>query len=65
MLVIVVVKVDEKTAQMLTLHRVDEPLGLIRMYRIAFGVHAMPGIYQRLMMSLLAGIEGVFAYWMM
>lgn len=34
-------------------------LGLMKMNRLAFGVHAVPGIFQRLMMSVLAGIEGL------
>lgn len=49
-------KVDQKTAELLTL---NTPLGLMRMNRLAFGVSAAPGIFQRVMSSALADMEGV------
>lgn len=49
-------KVDEDTAMLLTL---NTPLGLMKMNRLAFGVSAAPGIFQRLMSTALASIEGV------
>lgn len=49
-------KVDNNTAELLTL---NTPLGLMKMNRLAFGVSAAPGIFQRLMSSALAGMEGV------
>lgn len=49
-------KVDEGTAELLTL---NTPLGLMRMNRLAYGVNAATAIFQRLMNSLLAGIDGV------
>ncbi|XP_048487132.1 uncharacterized protein K02A2.6-like [Plutella xylostella] len=49
-------KVDEDTAMLLTL---NTPLGLMRMNRLAFGVNAAPGIFQRVMSSALAGMAGV------
>lgn len=49
-------KVDEETAELLTL---NTPLGLMKVNRLAYGVNAAPAIFQRLMVSLLAGIEGV------
>lgn len=48
--------VDEETALLLTL---NTPLGLMKMNRLAFGVNAAPGIFQRVMSSALAGIDGV------
>lgn len=50
------VSVDEPTAQLLT---INTPKGLYKMKRLAFGVKACPGIFQRLMSSLLAGIKGI------
>lgn len=49
-------KVDEATAELLTL---NTPLGLMKMNRLAYGVNAATAIFQRLMMSILAGIDGV------
>lgn len=49
-------KVDDETAELLTL---NTPLGLMRMNRLAYGVNAATAIFQRLMSSLLAGIQGV------
>lgn len=49
------VRVDDKTAKLLTL---NTPKGLYKVKRLAFGVKACPGIFQRLMSSLLAGIQG-------
>jgi hypothetical protein len=49
-------KVDDVTAELLTL---NTPLGLMRMNRLAYGVNAATGIFQRLMNSILAGIPGV------
>lgn len=37
----------------------NTPLGLMKMNRLAFGVSAAPGIFQRLMSTALASIEGV------
>lgn len=50
------VKVDSDTAELLTL---NTPLGLMKMNRLAFGVSAAPGIFQRLMSSALVDMEGV------
>lgn len=50
------VSVDEPTAELLT---INTPKGLYKMKRLAFGVKACPGIFQRLMSSLLAGIKGI------
>lgn len=50
------VTVDEETANLLT---INTPKGLYKMKRLPFGVKACPGIFQRLMSSLLAGIPGV------
>ncbi|XP_022833967.1 uncharacterized protein K02A2.6-like [Spodoptera litura] len=49
-------RVDHDTAMLLTL---NTPLGLMRMNRLAFGVNAAPGIFQRVMSSALAGMDGV------
>ncbi|KAJ0181852.1 hypothetical protein K1T71_002574 [Dendrolimus kikuchii] len=49
-------KVDQDTALLLTL---NTPLGLMKMNRLAFGVNAAPGIFQRVMSSALAGMDGV------
>ncbi|XP_052747502.1 uncharacterized protein K02A2.6 isoform X1 [Bicyclus anynana] len=50
------VKVTESTAKMLTLNTCK---GLYSVHRLPFGVKACPGIFQRLMTALLAGIQGV------
>ncbi|XP_047986521.1 uncharacterized protein K02A2.6-like [Leguminivora glycinivorella] len=50
------VMVDEETANLLT---INTPKGLYKMKRLPFGVKACPGIFQRLMSTLLAGIPGV------
>lgn len=50
------VTVDDNTAKLLTLNTCK---GLYTVHRLAFGVKACPGIFQRLMTSLLAGIPGV------
>ncbi|XP_059049435.1 uncharacterized protein K02A2.6-like [Achroia grisella] len=50
------VAVDNNTASLLT---VNTPRGLYKVKRLAFGVKACPGIFQRLMTSLLAGITGI------
>ncbi|XP_053605087.1 uncharacterized protein K02A2.6-like [Plodia interpunctella] len=50
------VTVDESTAKLLTLNTCK---GLYTVHRLVFGVKACPGIFQRLMTSLLAGIPGV------
>ncbi|XP_046972866.1 uncharacterized protein LOC124539615 [Vanessa cardui] len=50
------VLVDDETAKLLTL---NTSKGLYTVHRLAFGVKACPGIFQRLMTSLLAGIQGV------
>lgn len=49
-------KVDDETSKLLTL---NTPLGLMKMNRLAFGVNAAPGIFQRVMSNALAGLEGV------
>ncbi|XP_063828984.1 uncharacterized protein K02A2.6-like [Ostrinia nubilalis] len=49
-------KVDDQTAELLTL---NTPIGLMKMNRLAFGVSAAPGIFQRVMSSELAGMDGV------
>lgn len=49
-------KVDEETAKMLTL---NTPIGLMKMNRLAFGVSAAPCIFQRVMSSALADMDGV------
>lgn len=48
--------VDEPTSELLTLYT---PKGLYKMKRLPFGVKACPGIFQRLMSSIMAGIRGV------
>nr|XP_053616105.1 uncharacterized protein K02A2.6-like [Plodia interpunctella] len=50
------VTVDEPTSLLLTL---NTPKGLYKVKRLPFGVKACPGIFQRLMSSLLANIPGV------
>ncbi|XP_063377580.1 uncharacterized protein K02A2.6-like [Cydia fagiglandana] len=50
------VTVDDATAKLLTLNTCK---GLYSVHRLAFGVKASPGIFQRLMTALLAGIQGV------
>ncbi|CAK1587556.1 unnamed protein product [Parnassius mnemosyne] len=50
------VVVDDNTSKLLTLNTCK---GLYTVHRLAFGVKASPGIFQRLMTSLLAGIPGV------
>ncbi|CAH2085636.1 unnamed protein product [Euphydryas editha] len=50
------VKVSESTAKLLTLNTCK---GLYTVHRLPFGVKACPGVFQRLMTSLLAGISGV------
>ncbi|KFD51889.1 hypothetical protein M513_07218 [Trichuris suis] len=50
---------DEKSAEILTL---NTPKGLRRMKRLPFGVDVAPGIFQRLMETLLQGIPGVKPY---
>lgn len=50
------VVVDEPTSRLLTL---NTPKGLYKMKRLSQGIKACPGIFQRLMTSLLAGIPGV------
>lgn len=49
-------KVDEETAKLLTL---NTHIGLMKVNRLAFGVSAAPAIFQRVMSSALAGMEGV------
>lgn len=49
-------KITKDTAELLTL---NTPLGLMKMNRLAYGVNAATGIFQRLMCSILAGIDGV------
>ncbi|XP_039747900.1 uncharacterized protein K02A2.6-like [Pararge aegeria] len=50
------VKVQDSTAKMLTLNTCK---GLYSVHRLPFGVKACPGIFQRLMTALLAGVQGV------
>ena len=50
------VPVDDKTAKLLTLNTCK---GLFAVHRLAFGVKASPGIFQRIMSSLLANMPGV------
>ncbi|XP_047988541.1 uncharacterized protein K02A2.6-like [Leguminivora glycinivorella] len=49
------VVVDEPTSKLLTL---NTPKGLFRCKRLAFGVKACPGIFQRMMSNLLARVSG-------
>ncbi|XP_061714623.1 uncharacterized protein K02A2.6-like [Cydia pomonella] len=49
-------KVDDDTATLLTL---NTPIGLMKVNRLAYGVSAAPGIFQRLMSTTLADMEGV------
>ncbi|XP_047987206.1 uncharacterized protein K02A2.6-like [Leguminivora glycinivorella] len=49
-------KVDDNTAMLLTL---NTPIGLMKVNRLAYGVSAAPGIFQRLMSTTLANMEGV------
>ncbi|XP_061379252.1 uncharacterized protein K02A2.6-like [Danaus plexippus] len=50
------VVVSDSTSKFLTLNTCK---GLYSVHRLAFGVKASPGIFQRLMTALLAGIKGV------
>lgn len=50
------VVVTDETAKLLTLNTCK---GLYTVHRLAFGVKACPGIFQRLMTALLAGVPGV------
>lgn len=50
------VTVTEATSKLLTL---NTSKGLYTVHRLAFGVKACPGIFQRLMTALLAGVSGV------
>lgn len=50
------VVVTDETARLLTLNTCK---GLYTVHRLAFGVKACPGIFQRLMTALLAGVPGV------
>ncbi|KAJ1524592.1 hypothetical protein ONE63_011078 [Megalurothrips usitatus] len=50
------VPVDEATAKVLT---VNTHKGLFSVHRLPFGVSAAPGIFQRLICDLLAGLDGV------
>lgn len=50
------VVVTDATARLLTLNTCK---GLYTVHRLAFGVKACPGIFQRLMTALLAGVPGV------
>lgn len=50
------VVVTEDTSRLLTLNTCK---GLYTVHRLAFGVKACPGIFQRLMTALLAGVPGV------
>nr|XP_034833643.1 uncharacterized protein K02A2.6-like [Maniola hyperantus] len=50
------VKVSDSTSKILTLNTCK---GLYSVHRLPFGVKACPGIFQRLMTALLAGIHGV------
>lgn len=50
------VTVNDETSKLLTLNTCK---GLYTVHRLAFGVKACPGIFQRLMTALLAGIGGV------
>lgn len=49
------VVVDEPTSNLLT---INTPKGLFKVKRLAFGVKACPGIFQRMMSNLLAEIPG-------
>lgn len=51
--------VDEESAKLLT---VNTHRGLFSVHRLPFGVSSAPGIFQRLMCDLLAGIEGVVVW---
>ncbi|XP_055699702.1 uncharacterized protein K02A2.6-like [Phlebotomus papatasi] len=48
-------RVDDKTAELLT---INTHKGLFRVKRMPFGISAAPGIFQRFMETLLAGIPG-------
>lgn len=50
------VVVTDATARLLTLNTCK---GLYTVHRLAFGVKACPGIFQRLMTALLAGVPGI------
>uniref|UniRef100_A0A5S6QUK6 Reverse transcriptase domain-containing protein n=1 Tax=Trichuris muris TaxID=70415 RepID=A0A5S6QUK6_TRIMR len=50
------VPVDEAASEVLT---VITPCGLFRVKRLPFGLKAAPGMFQRLMMSLMKGLKGV------
>uniref|UniRef100_A0A5S6QHL3 Reverse transcriptase domain-containing protein n=1 Tax=Trichuris muris TaxID=70415 RepID=A0A5S6QHL3_TRIMR len=52
-------KVDEQTAELLTL---NTPKGLLQMTRLPFGIDVAPSIFQRFMDTCLAGLDGVKAY---
>lgn len=49
-------KVDERSADLLT---INTQKGLFRVKRMAFGIKSAPGLFQRTMEALLAGIPGV------
>lgn len=51
--------VDDETAEILT---VNTHKGLFRVRRLAFGVSASSGLFQRLLEALLRGIPGVVCY---
>ncbi|XP_059054704.1 uncharacterized protein K02A2.6-like [Achroia grisella] len=50
------VPVDEQTSKLMTLNTTK---GLFSVHRLAFGVKASPGIFQRAMTALLADVPGV------
>uniref|UniRef100_A0A5S6Q663 CCHC-type domain-containing protein n=1 Tax=Trichuris muris TaxID=70415 RepID=A0A5S6Q663_TRIMR len=52
-------KVDEQTAELLTLNTLK---GLLQMTRLPFGIDVAPSIFQRFMDTCLAGLDGVKAY---
>ncbi|XP_055680279.1 uncharacterized protein K02A2.6-like [Lutzomyia longipalpis] len=51
--------VDDKTAEILT---INTHKGLFRVKRMPFGISAAPGIFQKFMETLLAGIPGTQVY---
>lgn len=52
-------RVDEGTSKILTINATK---GLFKYNRLAFGLSAVPGIFQKFMDSLLAEIKGVIPY---
>nr|XP_012218140.1 PREDICTED: uncharacterized protein K02A2.6-like [Linepithema humile] len=53
------VRVDEESSKMLTLNTTK---GLFRVKRLPFGISSAPACFQRLMETILGGLEGIIVY---